>query len=493
MSPFPLLFAVVLFAGPAALEQEGADAPLLEIEEFESVSEFEPVADPESPPQPQPQPIEARVYGTVRGWGGIDTKLESTRADPLAEDVFELSTRAILGVDAKLSSSLRVLAEARGWWRAAAEREFDRPTGTLELEVGEAFVDLYSPAFDLRVGNQIVAFGANPAFAPADQLNPRDLRESLLLGEPVDLKLPSLGVRALGSVGKVSWTAAYFPFFKPNRYAPTGVDEVDHGLVQRALEAAEPRAFPWLGDVGLRATTEVGPLTVGASWIWINEKTPAVELEPELIEAVRARVSGEDRGPPLASLLDRAMAGERLATGRYGRQHLLSLEAQTLVSTAQLDLDLSWSPAQTLYDAGFQPIRMQTLSWALGVSQATDSPLLYSVSWLGMVVPGLASEDYLLLLEPGAAAGAPGTVWVNALIGTVGYRFLSDRLEVSVRAAVEPMQRSWALSPRVTWKAFSQTTVGLAAELYEGRPWSPFGHFGRNDQVVALFSTELLP
>ncbi|MGA9520695.1 MAG: hypothetical protein WBV82_04475, partial [Myxococcaceae bacterium] len=233
-----------------------------------------------------------------------------------------------------------------------------------------------------------------------------------------------------------------------------------------------PRALPWLGDLGLRATLDAGPISVGASWIWVNEKLPTVTLDPELSRLVRDRALGVDPDPALiASLRDRALTGEQLASGLHGRQHVMSLEAQALIGTAQLDVDLSWSPAQTFFDAGLQPTRHQTLSWVVGLSQASESPLLYNVTWLGLAVPG--------------------PVWFQALLGTVGYRFLTDRLEVSVRAAVEPIRGSWALSPRVVWKGLARTSVGVTAEFYEGHPWSPFGYFGRNDQVVALFSTDL--
>ncbi|MGA9526279.1 MAG: hypothetical protein WBV82_32775, partial [Myxococcaceae bacterium] len=287
MSRAPLLLALVVLSGGAARAQD-TDAPMLEIEEFEPVESTSVSASDASPqPDSEPEPIRARVYGSVRGRAGVDTRFDSARGDPFAENVLDLSTRAVLGVDAKLSSSVRVVAEARGWWRASAERAIDRPKGMFEVDVGEAFVDLYTPRFDLRVGNQLVAFGANPAYAPADQLNPRELRESLLLGEFEDGKLPHLGVRALGNAGRVTWTAAYFPFFKPHRYALTGQDE---GFAQPALEMApdelepllreteRPRALPWLGDLGLRATLDAGPISVGASWIWVNEKLPTVTL-----------------------------------------------------------------------------------------------------------------------------------------------------------------------------------------------------------------------
>lgn len=457
-----------------------------------------------------PPSASARVYGTLRSQAGVDTAFDSPRGDPLAENVFDWRTRMLLGADVKLSDSLRLVAEARAWWRITGERGFDRTKAIFELEPGETFVDVYTRRVDLRLGNQVVAFGANPAFAPSDQLNPRDLREGFILGEPEDVKLPNVGARAVGTVGRVDVTAVYFPFFKPNRYSVTGQDEamvqpalgldlprdadesIEDGLQPHLLETKRPKAFPWLGDLGVRGSTKAGPVTLGASWIWINEKTPLVTLDPELAALVRAGARGNDPDKAIAaSVQDRLLAGETLVTGEYPRQHVIALQAQTLIRSAQVDLDLAYSPAQTIYGSALNPLRKQIITWVVGVSQAEDSPLLYNVTYVGIAVPDLPSEDYLFLLEPATAANTPRTVGFHAVFATVGYSFLDERLEVSVRGAFEPVQRSWALAPKVAWKGWARMTVALGAELYEGKVYSPFGYFGRNDQVVAQLSYDV--
>lgn len=497
----------------APSEQEQAPAPEaptggLTIEEFEVVEPFEQT---EPVPSVEAASTGVRTFAALRSSLGVDTSFDSARGDPLAENVFDFRTRAHAGADVKLSESLRLFIEGRAWWRVTAERSFDRTKGIIEVDAGEVFADFYSKAVDLRVGNQVVAFGANVAFAPADALNPRDLREGFILGQPEDVKLPNLGVRALGTTGKVTWTAVYFPFFKPSRYSVTGQDEavvqpalgldftrevhesIEDELQPHLLETERPKALPWLGDLGLRATTEIGPAKVGASWVWAWEKMPRVDLDPELAALVRQQTRGNEADPALAaSVQDRLLAGEELLVGAYPRAHVLSLEGQVLLRSVQLDVDLAYSPGQTLYGSNLSPIRKQTVTWVVGLSQAEDSPLLYNVTYVGIAVPDLPSEEYLFLLEPATAAGAPRTVSFHALFATVAYTFLDDRLEVSVRGAVEPIQRSWAVAPRIAWKGFPRTQLALGAELYEGRVFSPFGYFGRNDQIVGQISIDLL-
>lgn len=487
-----VLVLVAFLATPAFAQADGGTS--LELEEW-----GEPTA-----------ASNVRVYAGVRSQAGLDTSFDSPRGAPVAENVFDLRNNAVLGMDVRLSPNVRALAEARAFWRVTSQRAFDRAKGIIELEAGEAFVDVYTPSVDLRVGNQIVAFGSNLAFAPADQLNPRDQRQGAVLGDPNDVKLPNLGVRALGTAGKVTWTAAYFPFFRPSRYTVFGQDEafvqpslgispprevdesIEDALQPHLLETERPKAFPWLGELGLRATTDVGPVRLGASWIWVHEKVPQVAMDPALAAVASATVRGvQPDSAMVASVQERFLSGEQLYRGTYPRQDVFSAEAQVLVRSAQVDLDLAYTPAQTLYTADLLPVRKAVATWVLGVTQAADSPLLYNVTYLGFVVPELSSEDFLFLLEPATAAGAPRTVSFHALFATAGYRLLDGRVEVSVRGAVEPIQWSWMVAPQVAWRPTDRITLALGAELYQGKVYSPFGYYGHNDQVVARFGMDV--
>jgi hypothetical protein len=103
--------------------------------------------------------------------------------------------------------------------------------------------------------------------------DPRDLRDGILLGNPEDTKLPVPAVRALTQLGTVPLQGVIVPFFVPNRYNVVGDDDalvqpslgvsfplnridpsIEDLLQPRLLETERPRAYPWLGDYGARAT-----------------------------------------------------------------------------------------------------------------------------------------------------------------------------------------------------------------------------------------------
>ncbi len=468
---------------------------------------------PETPPLETPPPLmeewkapeppapEVRVRGEVRLVGGVDTGFEARREDGLSEHVVDGWGRASLAAEVKPSPTLRLVVEGRALWRGGAERGWTRSQSFFEPELGEAFLDMYTPRVDVRVGQQVLAFGANAAFAPTDVLNPRDLRMGLVLAEPEEAKRPVFAARALATLGPLTVTGVWAPFFTPHRYDVFGEDtallqpglgvavplkvdaSIEDGLQPHLLETERP-GLP--GDVGLRVTGEVGGVRLGGSWVWFNEKLPQVTLDPELEALLRAQARGEPPESALVlSLQERLRAGEALATGRYARQHILALEASRLVGPVQLDADVGFSPAQTFLGEQLRPVRKPTVTWVLGASRAEASDFLYSVTYTGLAVPGVEAGALLVLLEPGTARGVARTAFLHLLVADARYTLLGDMLEVGLRGAFEVVQRSFLLSPRVSWRATEHLHVGLSAEVYGGASHSPLGYFDRNDQVLA--------
>ncbi len=517
MSVLPLLAAALLAQPTDAGDLDaGVDAgPALE--PFGGLESFEEVVAPSSDGGALPElerftapssQLDVRLSGFVQAEGAVDLGFDSPPGVALAENILEGRLRARIAADVKVSERVRVMLEARAQARAAATRDFGRTKAFFEPLLGDAFVDLYTPHVDLRVGNQRVALGANAGFAGADALNPRDLRESVLSVEPDDALLPVFAVRAQGELGPVEWLAAYVPFFTPHRFFLFGQDEslvqpalgnaLDNRRVEpsvedfgqeRFLETARPPAF--LGDVALRLRS-TGKLKLGASWVWMNEKLPRVKLDPELSRLLRAQSDGKPVDAALAaSVGNRLQAGEALFEGTYARTHLFSLEASWLIGPVQADVDVTVSPRQTFMDITGGPLDHSSLSWVLGASQAEDSPLLYAVSYVGLAVFGVAPNAQIALLEPGTSRGVERIAWMHLVMATVGYRLFDSKLELSLRGGVELIQRSFALAPKVSYRPVERLSIWLAGELFAGPPLSPFGYFDRNDRLALGVRWEL--
>jgi hypothetical protein len=477
---------------------EPADAGAAPIEQFESappsVEEFA-----QAPAGP-----EFHFISRVAAELGLDTRFESPRGTPNAENVVEGRIRLGLGVDVKLTDWLRIVLEGRAQVRGAAQQGFDRAKGFFEPMLGDAYVDLYLPRIDLRIGNQRIPLGANAALAPADVLNPRDLRESFLRGELEDGLLPVFALRARGEIGKVNWLLAYAPFFTPDKYAVIGQDEalmqpalaqaidttqlspsIEDAVQERLIETEKPP--PFLGDVAVHLDIPAR-VKIGATWAWINEKLPRVEMDPELQSAFDARAAGKQVDPAvLVSLSSRFEAGEKLYKGYYKRQHIFSLEGTMLLGPVQVDVDVAYSPRVTFIDPALKPLDKPQLSWVLGVSQASDFPLKFAVTYYGFVVFDVGAKEQLALVEPATAVGAPRVAWMHLFLGTASYPLWHDRFLLELRAAFEVVQKSFGIAPRVSFTGVEGLSIYATAEFFEGSPYSPLGYFGRNDKVVVGF------
>ncbi len=175
----------------------------------------------------------------------------------------------------------------------------------------------------------------------------------------------------------------------------------------------------------------------------------------------------------------------------YARQHVLAGQLSALLGPVQLDADLAWSPRQTFFDIQFAPVSKSALTFSVALSQAKDSPLLYGLSYVAMVIPDIGAKEQLALLEPATAAGAPHAAFFHLLAGNISYPVWKDRFLLELRAVFEPVQLSFALAPRVTWQAVEGLKVYLAGEVWSGSPYSPLGYFGRNDKVLLGLRYEL--
>lgn len=439
-----------------------------------------------------------RPFAHLSGVGAVDTRFDSPRGAALAENVGEARLKASAGLDAKLSETVRVVVEARAQVRFSAQRELDRLKGFFEPMVGDAYVDVYSSWADVRVGNQRVPLGANALLAPADALNPRDLRESPVSGDPEDFMLPVFALRAQGELKQLAWLLAYVPFFAPHRFSVFGQDEgllqpqagqvldargvdpsIEDALQARLLETRRP--MPFLGDLALRLVWP-GRVKLGASWVWLNEKTPRVSMHPSL-SALLASGGGADDAT-VAAAAAQLRSGQPLLEATSARSHLFSAEGSTLVGPGQLDLDVTYTPRATYVDPSFRPLDKASATWVIGYSQSVEAPVVYSFSYLGMAVFDVGAGEQLRFLETGEGVGSTRTVLFHLLAGSLAVPLWERRFEVSVRAAVEPVQGSYAVAPRVAFLGVERLTVWASVELYEGAVTGPFGYFGRNDKVM---------
>jgi hypothetical protein len=406
---------------------------------------------------------------------GVDAIFESAPKIDFAEHVFTGRAHFSLGADVKISPSARAVVEGRAVLKGGAPRDFDRAKATFDALPGDIFIDGYFSSADVRFGFQRI---------------------------PEHSALTVFALKAQGEWRKLSWLVAYVPFFEPHRFALWGQDEallqpalglaiptrgldstVEDTLTPRLLETKRPAAFA--GDLALwlRST---GTVKFGVSWVWVNEKTPAVEVDPELSALISAQQAGRPVDAALAlSVQSRLAANEQLYSATYRRQHIFGGDASFLAGPLQFDVDVGYSPRQTFIDAQLRPLSKPVVTWVASLARAEDGALSYAAGYQGMAVFDVRAKEQLFLIEPGYAVGAERTGWFHLFWGQVGYRREGSRWELSARVLFEPIGRSLALAPQVTFHQGDRWKFWLAGDVFLGSDFSPLGYFRRNTQIAA--------
>ena len=123
----------------------------------------------------------------------------------------------------------------------------------VEPELHELFLGFYSTRFDLRIGQQRVAWGNTDFWSPNDVVNARDLRDPFL-GEAEYRNLPTLLVRADLDLGFGTLQGLIGPAFVPDRFDVYGSN----------WAAVQPDAPVWARGLVNLAARSLDPDSAGA-------------------------------------------------------------------------------------------------------------------------------------------------------------------------------------------------------------------------------------
>ncbi len=242
------------------------------------------------------------------------------------EDVFDNRLKASLYTDIRFLSGTRVFLEGRLTHALMGENAGDNPwylfnsrnvKSRARVELREAFVYFPNRWVNVRIGNQVVRWGAGQFQKPTDVLNPTDLSEGLMS----DLEAPQIPVPMVHldrSFGPVNVAAVWIPFFVPNRvnlfgqdFSPMGalaahpslvgaagvgtlvgtVAELLHPTledrIQPILAASDPPKDDLTGSqVGTRVQGRFGPVDLGLTYFFGWDKFPTTQLNTELMGSV---------------------------------------------------------------------------------------------------------------------------------------------------------------------------------------------------------------
>ncbi len=464
------------------------------------------------------------VGGFVSLWTGFDVRHEGRRRDLAAdtratEDVFELLTRARLRVSSRFKPWAKVHVEARLTHWASCERPVRNQVLWLgngeawrsraEVELGEAYVDLYLGPVDLRIGQQIVSWGLSELINPNDVVNPRDLRQGLLAFD-TDLRLPVLAVRASYHYRWLKVEAVWLPLFRSHRmdlygsdFALLGpgassrlaqaehqverlVDPTLHPLVQPLLLSTRRPADDLTGSTaGLRVSASSRGWDVALQYFFGWDLTPALTVDEQVYGMAMEGRLFVNNSINLAALLP-LVEGRSLYRSTFEHTHQLGLSVGKAFEHVALKLDVSYQP-----DRGFirtDPVagpfgndvlnlrvEHHTLMSALSVEYAWGSKLVAQLQGVHLALLDRRPSDSRELM------GFLRRSHAALLVALVRLSLLRQTLLITAAAAVDLIHGSFTLAPMVHYKITDHWRVGVGALVFEGRSDTLFGAWTQND------------
>ena len=345
--------------GEASAEGGGDDG--WEVEDLGAPSEDSAPAVPASCPKSEST---IRAGGEFESRLAIDTSFESsrivnpdgsTRLEGL-EDVLEWRNRLKAHLEGALFKDFNFYAAARGTHVVVTERSEDDPfllfngehaKREFEFELREAYIDWLHifDTIDLRVGNQVVVWGANEGgLSPADRVNPTDLT-AMLAGEEDDVRMPVFAVKGDAYLWGLRAEAVWVPFFKQgkmllwgsdfsfmhalpstggNPFAAGGlgqiaplfelIDESKEDKLQEALISTElPDEHLGNSQGAFRVSGSVGKVELAAS-VWYGfDQIPRFQFDPafsRLLGNLPAIMGGLDQMGELGALMEAQCGSE---------------------------------------------------------------------------------------------------------------------------------------------------------------------------------------
>lgn len=474
-----------------------------------------------------PSPDEADVAGPVTVIASLDTALfVDTGFEDADTHVAELSLVGRLALAQRLASWAGIHVEGRlshRHFRAETDREADR--SLLEVELREAWFDLYLPWVDIRIGNQIYAWGANEGFAPADILNTQDLRwgfaGGVLGGAEGKLPVPSVSARTFW--GDFSARVVLMPVFVPNKlwlfgydYAAasgampmpipdpggfgfhwTGVDQIQPFMLHTELPPPGPEAL----QAAARLEYRLFGVDLGLSYFDGWDRFPKQFIDEDLGIILAAQAMGED--PPFSSVFlvgDKLQNGEPLFASTHERMRVVALDLEGAIGPVSIRFDVGYSPGRTLYGlvadgtgaVGFEAIETQTVSGALGLEYLDLDGWTVGLVAHAFTLLDVPSDTVIFMLEdvgdfPNTLPADGRAVIFHGLVAYGRWVGLDERLEVAGAIMYNTALGDVIVAPSVAWRFSDHQRLTLTGVLLEGPENTPGGLFDHNDQIGLVY------
>jgi hypothetical protein len=311
------------------------------------------------------------------------------RASYLKGRSFEASVSGALGIAVHVEGSGQDLGY-HGWG--------SQGTGeVLDASLRDAFLGFYSRWFDLRLGQQRVAWGVADVLSPNDVVNARDLRDPFL-SEPELLRVPTPLARGTFYMGPVSLELLFSPVFVPDRASvygrtwsavqpdapaevrglfamltrvvdPSIQDQVNEALYQTRLPNRNGRGMSGGGKLSVHSHS----LDLNFYYHYGYDGTPYLWINPSLLNVLRATDFSKAGFENLAPVLRAVDQGFVPLYAEYVRRHHAGFDLVAEAGPFMLRVDAAYQSQRVFYRTDLTSIATPTFMGVLSLDYQTGS------------------------------------------------------------------------------------------------------------------------
>lgn len=408
------------------------------------------------------------------------------------------------------------VGDAFGELRLRAGSDFSDPTQLVELR--EAYVNLFGSFLDVRVGQQIIAWGRADGVNPTDLLTPRNMgTRSPNLD---DRRLANLALRSNVYFGPLRLESVWIPVYQPSRFPPF---ELPGGL---EMGPAENPDFDLAnGTMAQRLHVEAGPVEASVSYIRGFAPFPGLAMRSFQIERPQLPPNLPPNAPPptpeqlLASMPD---TPPEIGVGfKAYRQQVVGADFATSLGAMGLrgEAALSW-PDLASVDNAWVPL--PDLHYVVGLDREVVTDVTVVVQYVGRYVIGwdglesklggfgatgneavgpaalledLDDEERAAFVEAVMAGETPAllrdemrvktrmihgqTVELShSVAGAIRWSTLHSTLNVDIGGMYNLSTGEWMARPAATYQMADRLELSAGAEIFAGPEETMYGLMG---------------
>jgi len=405
-------------------------------------------------------------------------------------------------------------------WRDHAVVDADTVVTDASAELGEAYMRMRVPKGSLTLGRQVFSWSRNDLTRLGDVINPPDTRAGLLFPAGYSGRLAVFALAGRILLGEVALQAAWVPLFEPPRvrFFASDVEAVEPGAPPPALAPAPrtlgldalarpladtreamigPRTGPSTGEVAVRASGTAGGVDLGAQIFAGYDRTAALHTRPAMAAALGLAHDGLRPLAAAATLRQLCPAPARaggcvplgdLVQLEYQRTLIGQIDGATTLGPAVLKAELMAVPktgplpgsVTHLIDTGSAQLFSDTVSklaTAISLESGYGEWIQGSVEVVDVAYLNIAEGRRVARVEPATEIAAEERTVHRFALGVALSGALLDRdLLWRCAAMASPLQRDYALAPRLSYRTWLGQELALGAELIGG-PAGTFGGF----------------